>query len=86
MRLDVADGFVDGLGNVFHILGVQTTDIDSTILKKEDLMMLNEMVYLFWRQSGVAEHSNLLSDVIPSSWSSKTLQMSLQSCSHFLDS
>lgn len=79
---DVSDGLVEGFGHVLDILRVQSTDVDSAVLEQEDLVVLVQMLDLGRGQSGEAEESDLLRDMLPVARGSERLEMAAKSSSH----
>lgn len=79
---DVSDGLVEGFGHVLDILRVQSTDVDTAVLEQEDLVVLVQMLDLGRGQSGEAEESDLLRDMLPVARGSERLEMAAKSGSH----
>jgi len=84
--LNVNNGILDSISNVFNVLGVKTSHGDSARLDQVDVVFLGEELTLFSIQSGEREHTNLVGNVIPVSGASIINQSLLEGISHFDDS
>lgn len=46
MTRNISDGFVDGLGHSDDVAVVQATDVDTSVIEKENFVDRDETVYL----------------------------------------
>lgn len=80
--LKLSDGVVDSLSNIVDVLVVQPAHGDSAGLEEiKVLLLLQELAHLRV-EAGVREHTDLLSDVIPSARCAQFLQPLPESGSH----
>ena len=56
---------MQGLGEVSNIVGRDSGNRDTTILREIDRVILRQLLHLLWRDSGEAEHADLVGDVLP---------------------
>ena len=77
---DIDNRVIDGLSNVIDILWVESNHSDSSVFHHVNMMLVDHVQTLGLSKSCVGEHANLVSDVLPASWS---IQL-LYSCSQFL--
>lgn len=56
---------MDGLGEVLDVLGRDTGDRDTAILGEVDVVLVLHLLNLLGGQAGVAEHADLVGDVVP---------------------
>jgi hypothetical protein len=66
---------VNGLSEVAHIAAGDTNHADATVPGEIDVMLVHELVHLRRRQTGIAEHSNLIGDVLPVALRTEILQV-----------
>jgi hypothetical protein len=64
---------VNGLSEVLDIVGRDTGNRDTTIAGKVDVPVVTELVNLLGRQSSVAEHTNLLGNMVPGLFGAKVV-------------
>lgn len=76
---------VEVLGDIVEVLGVETSDGDTTIHRHVDVMIFTESVNLILAKASVSEHANLAGDVAPVVLVAQILQLldkTLAHCSH----
>ena len=77
---------MERLGNVIHVLGVESSNGDTTVHSQIDVELLNAALDLLLGQTSVGEHANLAGDVRPVAGGSGLLQTIDQSLTHRNDS
>ena len=77
---------MERLGNVIHVLGVESSNGDTTVHGQIDVELLNAALDLLLGQTSVGEHANLAGDVRPVAGGSGLLQAIDQSLTHGNDS
>lgn len=82
----VVGNILDAFGDIWDVLGGETCHGDSSILCHVDVVLLYHGVRLGWGESSEREHTNLFSDMIPSSLGSNFLEFCSQFISHFRNS
>lgn len=73
---------MEGTSNVVHVVSVETSNRDSSVLSHVDGVLLSELVDHVLVEASEGEHTNLRSDVVPVVLIATSLKTSLQSSSH----
>lgn len=77
---------MESFSNIINVLGVQTTERNSTICSHVNVMLILQFINLFGGQTSVSEHTNLVGHMTPVMSASSSLQLGNQSCSHIFNS
>ena len=82
----VLGNLMESLSNVIHVLGIESSNGDTTIHGQINVELLNAALDLLLGQASVGEHTNLAGDVRPVASRSGLLQTIDQSLAHRNDS
>ena len=73
---------MEGISDVVNVLGVDTADTDSTILSHVDSILSSQLVHDLLGEASVAEHANLVLNVLPAVRAASVLQLLHDSVPH----
>ncbi len=63
--LNINDDILNGVGDVFDVMWVYSGHWDSSVLYQMDVVLFDKAFYLWLVETGVWEHPDLLSNVVP---------------------
>lgn len=81
----LANDLVDRLGEVVDVVLVETSHADAAVLGHVDVRLLAQLLDLLLRETSEAEHTDLVSKVVPGAGSAKLLELASQSLAHLHD-
>ena len=76
--------FVEVLGDIAEVLGVETSDGDTTVHCHVDVMLFTKFVNLILVETSVSKHANLVGDVAPVVLVAQILQLLDKALAHVL--
>jgi hypothetical protein len=85
VRRIMSYNIIDRFGNVFHILRVQSANVNASIGEQVNFVLLYQHIDLGLVQARVGEHPNLLSYVHPGARSLELLEVLDQCGTHLFD-
>ena len=81
----VLGNLMESLGNVLHVVGVKSSNGDTSVHGQVDMVLLDASLHLGLGEAGVGEHTNLAGDVRPVASAAGLLQVLHESLTHVND-